>query len=157
MSKIPADQGMLGCSRSCYWVPESPCWVPLIAAHSVWLFNNSNPLGNLAHACHSLLWSQLSLWTIIWNPDKALNVAKLIEYSGRKQSKGDDTLQLSHQAPFILRNIDSGVGFNLAFFLQRNLTVVLISPCGLNEASTWMTLSQAPATPPWCSVESMKL
>lgn len=38
------------------------------------------------------VWSQLSLWTVIWNPDKALNVSKLIEYSGKKQSGGDDTL-----------------------------------------------------------------
>ena len=32
------------------------------------------------------------------NSDKALNVAKLIEISGKMQSGGDDTLQLSHLA-----------------------------------------------------------
>lgn len=44
------------------------------------------------------VWSQLSLWTVIWNPNKALNIAKLIEYPGKKQSGGDDTLQLFHLA-----------------------------------------------------------
>lgn len=42
--------------------------------------------------------------------DKALNVAKLIEISGKKRSGGDDTLQLSHLAgSFILRNTGKGV------------------------------------------------
>lgn len=161
MSKSPADQGTLGCSRSCYWVPESPCWVSLIAAHTVWLFNNSKPLGNLTHACHSLLWSQLSLWSIIWNPDKSLNVAKLIEYSGKEQSRGDDTLQLSHLrgslysekhwqwgwfqfSIFSSKEPNSGTHFPAWLKWSINFDDPESSPsnsylvlCGVNEAIAW--------------------
>lgn len=104
------------------------------------------------------VWSQLSLWTVLWNPDKAPNVAKLIEYSGKKQSRGDDTLQLSHLASSFYSEKHWQWGwFQLSIFIQGNLAVVLISQCGLNEASSPMTLRRTPATPAQCFVESVKL
>lgn len=64
-------------------------------------------------------WSQLSVWTVIGNSNKALNVAKLIAYSGK--STVDEMILyncLTEQDPFILRNTGSKVGFNLAFFFK---------------------------------------
>lgn len=103
------------------------------------------------------VWSQLSLWTVIWNPDKALNVAKLIEYSGKKRSGGDDILQLSHLACSFYSEKQWRWGwFQFNIFLQGNLAVVLISQCGSDEASSLMTPRQTPGTTPLGIVESVK-